>query len=34
MGPVDVNLLAWEVVRYKYKFFKAEEHDVSNKEKR
>ena len=34
IGPVDVNLWAWEVVRYKYKFFKAEEHDVSNKEKR
>ena len=30
IGPVDVNLWAWEVVRYKYKFFKAEEHDVSN----
>lgn len=32
MGPVDVNMWAWEVLRYKYKFYKAGEHDVSNKD--
>jgi len=26
-----VNLWAWEVVRYKYKFFKAEEHDINRR---
>ena len=30
MGHVDVNVWAWEVVRYKYKFYKAGEHEVSN----
>ena len=32
IGSVDVNLWAWEVVRFKYKFFKAGEHEVSNKD--
>ena len=34
IGPVDVNLWAWEVVRYKYKFYKDEGHDVSNKDRK
>ena len=29
IGPTEVNLWAWEVVRYKYKFYKVDEHDVS-----
>lgn len=31
IGPVDVNLWAWEVVRYKYKFYKDEEHDTTRR---